>query len=235
MFIEVSFPLKDQRFTSHDTGSTVCGKFFMMKVTIIVVLFLCSIVFLRSANAHVPIMEESDFSQSEPFLLEPPLKKSRAIYGWLQSDTDIDVYTFEIKEPVRLRAFSLVPVCPDYEDFLPAFAVIGPGLTIPEHPLPFRLPEGYGAAVINNLSPGVKRNTFFEPFTNKNYYRGPAFDQLIATPGTWYVYYWDPSGQAGDYVAVFGFAERFSFSDIMQALINTPKIWFDRELHIDCP
>ena len=167
----------------------------MTKWTFTVALFTCSILFSQGTNAHVPFIEESDFSQSEPFLIEHPLKKSRAIYGWLQSDTDIDVYTFEIQEPVRLRAFSLVPVCPDYEDFLPAFAVIGPDLSSAEDHVPFSLPEGYGAVVINNQAPGVKRNTFFEPFTNKNYYRGPAFDQVIATPGTWYVYYWDPSGR----------------------------------------
>ena len=200
------------------------------------VLVIWSILFsLGTANAHVPFIEESDFSESEPFLIEHPIKKSRAIYGWLQSGTDTDVYTFELKEPSRLRAFPLVPVCPGYEDFLPAFAIVGPGLTIPGDHLPFRLPEGYGAVVINNPSKGEKRNTFFEPFTNKNYYRGPSFDQILSTPGTWYVYYWDPSGRGGDYVAVFGFAERFSFGDIIRALIHTPKIWFDRELHTDCP
>ena len=207
----------------------------MTKQIILLVFFMCSILFSQGADAHVPYIEESDFSKSEPFPIEHPIKTSRAIYGWLESGTDIDVYTFEIKEETRLRAFSLVPVCPSYEDFFPAFAVVGPGLTTPGDHLPFRLPEGYGAVVVKNQSPGEKRNTFFEPFTNKNYYRGPSFDQVISTPGIWYVYYWDLSRQSGDYVAVFGFAERFSLRDILRTLINVPKIWFDRELHIDCP
>ena len=207
----------------------------MTKQIITLVLFMCSILFSQGADAHVPFIEEWDFSESEPFSIEHPMKKSRAIYGWLQSGTDIDVYTFNLKEQTRLCAFSLVPVCPSYEDFLPIFAVVGPGLTTPGDHLPFSLPEGYGAVVIKNRSPGEKRNTFFEPFTNKNYYRGPSFDQVISTLGTWYVYYWNPSGQSGDYVAVFGFAERFSLKDILRALINVPKIWFDKELHVDCP
>ena len=207
----------------------------MTKQIIILVLFMCSILFFQGVNAHVPFIEESDFSESEPFSIEHPIKKSRAIYSWLQSGTDIDVCTLELKEQTRLCAFSLVPVCPSYEDFLPAFAVVGPGLKTPKEHLPFSLPEGYGAVVIKNQSPGEKRNTFFEPFTNKNYYRGPSFDQVISTPGTWYVYYWNLSGRSGAYVAVFGFTERFSLRDILRSLINVPKIWFDGELHIDCP
>ena len=206
------------------------------KWSLFLAFIICCIPFSPSAGtAHVPFIEESDFSESKPFVIEQPIKKSRAIYAWLESPTDIDVFTFELKEPSRLRASSLVPVCPDYEAFLPAFAVVGPGLTIPDNPLPFRLPEGYGAVLINNSPLGETRDTFFEPFTNKNYYRGPFFDQILSTPGTWYLYYWDPAGRGGDYVAVFGFTEHFSFRDIIRALMNTPKIWFDKELHTDCP
>lgn len=208
----------------------------MMKWSLILIVTVWGILFSPfAATAHVPFIEDFDFSESKPFLIEQPLKKSRAVYGWLESPTDIDVFTFELKEPSRLRASSLVPVCPDYEAFLPAFAVVGPGLPIPDDPLPFGLPKGCGAAVIYNPQTEGNRDTFFEPFTSKNYYRGPYFDQVLTTPGTWYIYYWDPAGRGGDYVAVFGFTERFSFSDIIRAFVNTPKIWFDRELHTDCP
>lgn len=208
----------------------------MIRFSLIVVYIIWSVLLTTGASrAHVPFLENTDFSESEPFLIDPPIQKSRAVYGWLHSGTDIDVYTFELNEQSHLRAFSLVPVCPGYEDFLPSFAVVGPGLTTPDNHLPFTIPEGYGAFVINNTPPEKNRNTFFEPFTSKNYYRGPSYNQTISTPGTWYVYFWDPAGNGGDYVAVFGFTERFSLKDILRALINTPKIWFDKELHTDCP
>ena len=208
----------------------------MIKEVFLSVVLTVSFLFaVGDAGSHVPYLENSDFSESEPFILDPPLKKSRAIYAWLDSGTDIDVYTFELVEQSHLRAFSLVPVCPTYKDFLPSFAVVGPGLALPEEQLPFTVPEGYGAVIVKNTPPGRSRNTFFEPFTNKNYYRGPSYDQTISTPGTWYVYFWDPAGKGGDYVAVFGFTEGFSFRDIMRAFSNTPKIWFDQELHTDCP
>ena len=207
------------------------AKWVFLSVVLTIIFLLAA----GDAGSHVPFLEDSDFSESEPFVLEHPLKKSRAIYAWLDSGTDIDVYTFTLEEQSQLRAFSLVPVCPPYKNFLPSFAVVGPGLALPDEQVPFTVPEGYGAVVVKNTSPGTSRNTFFEPFTSKNYYRGPSYDQTIATPGTWYVYFWDPAGEGGDYVAVFGFTEQFSFRDIMRALSNTPKIWFDRELHIDCP
>jgi hypothetical protein len=208
----------------------------MIKLLFLSVLVTASILLAKvDAWSHVPFLEDSDFSESEPFILDPPLKKSRAIYAWLDSGTDIDVYTFEVEEQSLLRAFSLVPVCPTYKDFLPSFAVVGPGLGLPEEQLPFKVPEGYGAVIVTNTPPGTSRNTFFEPFTSKNYYRGPSYNQTVSTPGTWYVYFWDPAGKGGDYVAVFGFTELFSFRDIIRAFSNTPKIWFDRELHTDCP
>jgi hypothetical protein len=205
-------------------------KWVLLSVVLTVTILLAG----GDALPHVPFLEDSDFSESKPFVLEHPLKKSRAVYAWLDSGTDIDVYTFELQEQSHLRAFSLVPVCPAYKDFLPSFAVVGPGLALPEEELPFKVPEGYGAVIVTNTSQGISRNTFFEPFTRKNYYRGPSYDQTISTPGTWYVYFWDPAGKGGDYVAVFGFTEQFSFRDIMRAFSNTPKIWFDRELHTDC-
>jgi hypothetical protein len=86
---------------------------------------------------------------------------------------------------------------------------VGPGLPEAEEKLPFKVPAGYGAVVVKNTPPGQKRPVFYEPFSGTKYYDAPAFDQKASTPGTWYVYYWDPYGMGGDYVAILGFRERF--------------------------
>ena len=109
----------------------------------------------------------------------------------------------------------LVPVCPGYEDFLPALVVVGPGLTTPKDHLPFSLPKGYGAVVIRNQSPGEKRNTFLNHSPTKTITGAHPLIRSYQLPGTWQVYYRNPSGQSGDYVTVFGCAERFSFRDIL--------------------
>lgn len=186
-------------------------------------------------QAHVPYIELLDYSEKRPFIITDSVENSKSIYAWFESPTDIDVYTFEVTDPVRLFANAIVPVCPGYEDLLPWLAVVGPNLPAPEEELPFSLPEGYGAVVVENLAPGEPRETFYEFFGAKYYYDAPAFDEEISEPGTWYVYYWDPYQVGGDYVAVIGAEEVFSLSDIIRSLIVTPLIWFNLELHIRCP
>jgi hypothetical protein len=148
--------------------------------------------------------------------------------------TDIDVYEFTIRcRPVRVYIEVIVPVCEGfYEEFVPWFALAGPGLPEPSQDVPFELPPGYGAIVMENVNPGEPRETFYEPFGNKSYYKGPIFDEIIEEKGTYYIYYWDPWETGGDYVAILGRREIFGLFDIIRALIYTPLIRRNLELHI---
>jgi hypothetical protein len=186
------------------------------------------------ATAHVPYFERTDYTEEKPFKVKDSVENSKAVYAWFETGSDIDVYTFEVKGPVRVHVEALVPVCSAYEELRPSFAVVGPGLPSPTRALPFTIPEGYGAVVVKAPARGGSRSTFYEPFGAKSYYDGSAFDRRVSAPGTWYVYYWNPDNVVGDYVAVLGYKERFSLSDAVRALINTPQIWFDRELHMEC-
>jgi hypothetical protein len=201
--------------------------------SIIVICLLVSCV-AHPAIAHVPYIEKQDFSEERPFVLRDSIENSKAIYAWFETETDVDVYAFEVKKPVRVYANALVIACPSLENLLPWFAVVGPGLPVPNEELPFNLPDGYGAIVVQNKQPGEPRDTFYEPFSAKTYYDGPAFDEEVSTPGQWYIYYWDPYHLGGDYVAVLGYKEKFTFFDTLRALINTPKIWFNLVLHTKC-
>ena len=195
---------------------------------------LLAVLLHGTAAAHVPYIENRDFTFEQPFRVKGSVENSIAVYGWLESGNDTDVYRLEIPRPARLYCNALVPVCPAYGQFLPWLAIAGPGLAAPDEPLPFALPQGYGAVVVKNIEPGEQRQQFYEPFGGKSYYTAPAFDQTVSQTGSWYIYVWDPYGLGGDYVAVIGFKERFSPLDILRALINTPKIRLDRELHTDC-
>jgi len=204
--------------------------------TLFSIIFLSLIVFCiaHPAFAHVPYIEKRDFSEEHPFVVHDSIENSKAIYAWFETGTDVDVYAFEVKKSVRVYANALVIACPSLEKLLPWFAVVGPGLPVPNEELPFNLPDGYGAIVVQNKQPGEPRDTFYEPFSAKTYYDGPAFDQEVSTPGQWYLYYWDPYHLGGDYVAVLGDKETFSFFDTLRALIYTPKLWFNLELHTKC-
>jgi len=185
------------------------------------------------ALAHVPYIERVDFSARRPYAVGD-VEQSRAMYAWLQAPDDVDYYTFEITQPVTLFLEALVPVCPAYEQFLPSYAVIGPGLPPPAEPIPVELPDGYGAVVVGNLLPGEVRPTFYEPFGGKEYYAGVQFLEVVETPGAWAVIVWDPYATGGDYVLSIGKEERFSRRDILRSLVNVPYIRRDRELHTDC-
>jgi hypothetical protein len=192
-----------------------------------------------SVVAHVPYLEHRDFTVQKPFQVRKSITQSIAVYSWLKTDgvnpsTDIDVYTFSIQQPTVVHIEVLVPVVNGYYyvNFTPWFALVGPGLPPPNQTLPFDLPHGYGAIVVEDLPPGHYRDTFFEPFGIKWYYQGPKFDQTMNTSGTYYIYYWDHYHTGGDYVAVLGYEEQFPPLDIFRSLINVPLIRHNKELHL---
>ena len=212
-----------------------------MKRLIIVFFTLLSSILclLPTVLAHVPYLEHRDSSAQQPFQVRRSITQSIAVYSWLKTDginlsTDIDVYSFTIKnQSLRIYLEVIVPVCDGYyANFTPWFAILGPGFPDAGQPLPFDIPEGYGAIVKEDVPPGTPREEFYEPFGGKSYYQGPRFDQELNVSGTYYVYYWDPYQKGGDYVAVLGYKEQFPPLDIIRALINTPLIRRGYELHL---
>jgi len=201
-----------------------------------IIFLLCSV----SVSAHVPYFEHNDFSIEKPSVIRKNVEQSKAFYSWLIRDDldfsdDIDVYEFQVnEEEVRVYVEIIVPVIDDYyDDFLPCYALVGPDLPEYTDPLPFDIPEGYGVILMENLEPGEERTKFYEFFGGKSYFDGPILDINVTKPGTYYVYTWDPYNMGGDYVLVFGKKEIFGLFDILRALIYTPMIRLDLELHIN--
>jgi hypothetical protein len=191
------------------------------------------------ATAHVPYIERSDYSEENPYYVWKMIEKSKAFYAWLEPtgeniSEDIDVYMFTVgNNPINIYIELIVPVVDDYySDFVPWFALIGPGLPDINQTLPFTIPDGFGGIIIENVEPGTERETFFEPFGGKSYYQGPVLDENITKPGTYYIYCWDPYKMGGDYVLVIGKGEFFGPIDIIRSIINTVIIRRDQELHV---
>ena len=187
-----------------------------------------------AALAHVPYIEGADYSPRSPLVITR-VENSKAIYGWLQSATDVDYAQIDVTRPVTLQAEVLVQVCPSLAQFLPAYAIIGPGLPAPTQPIPVPLPDGYGAIVVPNLDPGAQRPTFFEPAGGKTYYEGVETIIEATTPGRWAIIVWDPYQMGGDYVLGTGFLEKTSPSDLRLTARNLPIIRRNGQLHTPCP
>lgn len=201
----------------------------------VVLLFL----FSGYAQAHVPYIEFRDFSERRPFIIRDSVENSKAIYGWFKTGEDVDVYAFEVTEPVLVVIDVTVQKCAANEDLFPWFALVGPGLPEPEEAIPFELSEGNGAIVWKNVEPGAMREEFWEPIGRKCYYwlgLEDRFEREISQPGTYYVYYWNPDGFPGDYVASIGFLEGVNtpLDDLITLLIS-PLIKLNLENHTRCP
>lgn len=104
----------------------------------------------------------------------------------------------------------LVPHRRAYEDFRPAYAVIGAGLPQPTADelaaLPFALPEGMGAYVDLNQDP--ERFVMFESF-GRNVYLSSGTVALPLRQGDVEVRIWSPDGTEGPFTFAFGLEENF--------------------------
>jgi len=207
------------------------------KTKLIGVLILITLIGYQ-VSAHVPYFEHKDYSEEKPFNVRKIVTQSKAIYSWLENNgtgqcEDIDVFKFKLFRPVTMYIELIVPVVDNYyKDFVPWFALVGPGLPDPGQELPFDIVEGYGAIVMENVEPGEPRETFYEVFGNKSYYKGPVFKEELNETGLYYIYCWDPYENGGDYTLVIGNLEIWGPFDIIRALYYTPKIRRGEELHI---
>lgn len=199
------------------------------------ILAATALVLSAPAFAHVPYIERSDYSAQSPRYLRE-IEQSKAVYAWLQDASDIDYYTFNVDGPTELFVQSLVPVCDEYAEFRPSFAIIGPGLPVPDPgELPIELPPDYGAFIFTDGEPGDPRNSFYEPFGDKFYYEGPTFREEVTEPGLWGIIFWDPAEVGGDYVATVGTGEYLiDRYDFYRSIYNTMIIRNGGELHTDC-
>ena len=186
------------------------------------------------AAAHVPFLEEADYTAAKPFVVED-VAQSKALYGWLGTSGDVDFYSIRVNEPVRIYTRSLVPMCAELQKFLVTYALVGPGLPKPVKPLPFDLPPGDGAIVLQDGQSDVKtRPTMHENFSGRDYFEGPEFEYTATVPGEYRMVVWNEAGAIGDYVAVIGRAEKFGAADMWRAARGTVTLRRAREMHGAC-
>jgi hypothetical protein len=177
-----------------------------------------------AASAHVPMMESPETNSFADALKIPRPAYSYAIYGNLEKPGDADYYSFEVTKPMQGHVNLLVPYRPEYLDFYPVFAVIGPGLPAPQTKIPFDLPKGYGAVVISG-TPAKERPVFYEEFSRTHYYEGiPKFEQKLTQPGIYYIVVWHPANETGAYVLGYGLAEKFTAKDWANTFKLLPSI-----------
>lgn len=213
----------------------------MIRSLLIFKILICQLA--MTVNAHVPFLECEDYSLESPFVVEKDPAISIAIYGYLESSNDTDVVELEFdNSDERLFVQVIIPACEPLEDFLPYFAITGPGVAnatstttetrsanLPEE-ISENIDQDEKVVIMEHLQDDRECN--YEPFGNKSYLRGAEYDELVTEAGKYKVVVWDPEGMTGDYVLVIGYLEDFHDTGL-DPLISTFKIRNDMELHID--
>jgi hypothetical protein len=186
------------------------------------------------ALGHVPYIETSDWTVQQPFVVED-VPNSKAIFSYLESPEDYDVYYFELTEPTRIFASTTIPLCPEYTEYSVTFAVTGPGLPKPDVDLPVRLKKGHGAVIVRDPVESVEsRDWFYEPYGGRYYFRAPDFILDDAMPGQYQMIVWHEAGVIGDYLAVIGEGEYWGPEQRAQAAKVSGALGAREDLHVQC-
>ncbi|MCD1293474.1 hypothetical protein CUJ83_00490 [Methanocella sp. CWC-04] len=175
-----------------------------------------------TVSAHKPIFEEKDTTGYGDAIRIPDPEISWAIYGFLDHSGDVDYYYFDAEDGFKLYTNLLVPKNDVYVNFRPSYAVVGPGISSRPEGLPFSIPDGMGALVIDDTS--AERDIFYEPFTATTYYRGPKKYTSLSAAGRYYIVVFDKGNDRGDYVLAVGEKEVFGIDDIPGVISAILKI-----------
>ncbi len=159
---------------------------------------------VTAVGAHQPTTSE-DFEFDVP---KPQI--SYAFVGSFEEGDEVFTVRMTHEEPFALPFELLTEHKAKFEDFRPAYAVVGPGLPAPTDAdrefLPREVPDGVGVFVERNDG---EREALFETVMRRAYYSsGPI--ALALVEGDYEVWIWSPDGEVGDFTLGFGVEEDFS-------------------------
>ena len=175
------------------------------------------VAFALPADAHHILIEDRDTRGFDSALAIPRPDISWAVYARLEKPDDVDFFSFQVVRPGPIHLGIFIPCRPEFADYYPTYALVGPGLAAPAEKIPFALPAGDGAIVVRSR-PASPRDTFFEPFTLTRLYYGVTFtDTEAAKPGEYFMVVWSDRGDYGDYLISYGTAETWSVRDLIDS------------------
>ena len=191
----------------------------------VLILVLISLVSL-SCFAHRPYEEREDITAGNPWMIKRA-DISTAIYATMESDVDIDYYTFRLDEGDPLYLSMVIPKIAGQEGFAPTMVLLGPDYSIEEFYSPVDEIDGvfYEPAVTFSRE-------FFEPFTRTDYWIWQEIDTTVEQSGEYAVVVFDRQKRVGRYVFTVGKKEIpggdmmflfFRFKDYWMAVTSGEK------------
>jgi hypothetical protein len=135
----------------------------------------------------------------------------------LEHEGVADYYKFTVSEGEKIQVSLIVPDNPARSGFLPAFTLIGPGLTqhdaVPDY---VEVPTDHGIIVVNGTDPG---KAVYEPFTPGWFYELGTLTTNAPSDGTYYVAVFNPElhetrhnhvHEDNGYAIIVGYVEEFT-------------------------
>lgn len=153
------------------------------------------------ALAHQPFFEEEDIKPDSPWAINDPTI-STAVYATLESETDVDYFTFEGQAGQSILLAMTIPQIEGQEDFAPTMALLASGLPTIDLPNRVARPDDAGAMLLP--PPPGPAPTFFEPFSRTYYWDRQESRVTLPAAGSYLVAVWHDTGQMGRYVFVIG-------------------------------
>jgi len=174
----------------------------------IVCLVLLLIVAAGNALAHKPIFtNDTGIDPNNAIkLIDPNI--SQVVYRELPLSAQLWT-TFTASADFEMFVQIGVPVIDRLKQFRPSLAVIGPGL--PDVNLPFALPRGLGAVIIDTNS--VEPKFFHEHFTGTDSWILTSRTIKLPQGGRFYVTAFDPASKGGKLWIAVGKKEKFGLAD----------------------
>jgi len=175
---------------------------FLMALTIMV---LVAAVLAYPVFAHQPYFEAVDITLESPWPVDDPTV-STAIYATLESQVDVDFFSFAGKAGQTILLEMTIPQIDGQEEFAPTMALLGPGLPTEDVPLQIEHPTSDGWLLLPPLLGPAQE--FYEPFSRTSYWERQSQRVGLPADGQYIVAVWHGSGEMGRYVFVVGDKER---------------------------
>jgi hypothetical protein len=182
----------------------------------LVLLASLALVPVTTVLAHSPVFPEENHGLLTAYEIDDPAK-SWAIYTWLEHEGVADYYKFTVSEGEKIQVSLIVADDPAHSGFMPAFTLIGPGLTqkdtVPEY---VEVPTDFGTIVVNGTDPG---EAVYEPFTPGWFYEVATLTMNAPSDGTYYVAVFNPEPhenahnhvhEDNGYAIIVGYVEEFT-------------------------
>jgi hypothetical protein len=171
-------------------------KLFFLISIVVILLVLASTVTAK----YIPYVEPLDGDWGDvahPW--QTPGGFSTVLYGRMGDIDDVDVVGYEFIEPTSSWMVEMgVPMCGEhFAAFAPVVAVIGEGL--PDAEVPFELPRGMGAVVLDEgreIDVPASENYLFNADAQR--FMRYSADTLLPS-GNYLIAIWEPNGRVGAY------------------------------------